>query len=619
MTERHRVDAGLLGVAILAAGIGLVGLVNRAFGARLVGGVSLLNGLGLAAVVLAARAAWRRLLTGRSETRLPETGRRRGATLAGGSLDRALQRREQSVRDRLRETAEQVLEGETDGDVSASLADGSWTEDAAAAAFFTDEETRPGLLGRARERLRDTPTPVRRAQAVVDALGALYGAEWSAESPGQPARSGDEAFDRLDPDESIVRSTGRFDGVEAVPLVAVGIGILFRSPGALLIGAVTALLTGLVMASEPPPAALAIDHRIETERPRPGDAVRITVAITNESERRIADLRLADGVPPALRTVRGQPTLAGTIEPGETITTTYEVQATFGRHELEPAYVLVRDGAGATERLLRPAGGAALACLPSLVEPATPAPPRTTPWAGQVDTRSGGAGVEFFGTRSYQRGDSLTQVDWKRLARTGELTTIEFREERAASVVLVLDTRASAYVAPTWSDEHAVSRGVSAATTLAAGLLDEGDRVGLATLGPNQCWVPPGAGTDHRARLRTRLGTDTAFSATPSSDRIDAAAVLARLRARLSAGTAVVLLSPLIDDWPTSVVQRLRADGVPVTVLSPDPTGGATAGTRLARIERARRLSELRRRGIPTIDWGRDDPLGVVLARHARR
>lgn len=616
----------LVVVGVGAAALGLLGLYDPSRGMRYLGGGVLLNAVGFLAFVLAGRGLWRRGRDPRSDTRLPEVASRQGTTLPGASLDRALSRRDERARDRLREAVEKVLDRTdvdshtVDQDGSDSPGVGTWLQDSDAVAFFDQAQAdHDGLLSRLRERLRTTPTSQRRAAAVVDQLGTAAGVTWEPEDPGPAPTRGDPAFDRLSPGETLTRSTGRYRGAETVPLAAVGFGVFGASPALLLVAAATAFLLGVVNASPEPPVNLAVEHRLERDRARPGETVRVTVAVTNEADRRVPDLRLVDGVPDGLRVTAGRPALGAALAPGETTTVTYAVDAAFGEHDFGDATVIVRDAAGTTERLCVLEDGRTLTCLPSLSDPSTPSPPETTPYAGQVDTTTAGAGLEFFGTRAYQHGDALARVDWKRLARTGELTTIEYREERAASVVLLVDARAGAFVGPTRTADHAVARSVSGAATLVAGLLDDGDRVGLAALSGTPCWVPPAAGTRQRARLREALGTHRAFGATPPSADVDAAAALARLRARLSAGTTVVFLTPLVDDWPISVVQRLRADGVAVTLVSPDPTGGATVGTRLARIERATRVSALRSRGVTVVDWGREDPLELALARRSRR
>lgn len=613
-----------LGIAVAA--LGLIGLYDPSLGLRFLGGGLLLNTVGFVAIVLAGRAVWIRARAHRTDTVFPDVTSRRGTRLPGHSLDTALEERREAARDRLREAAFTILyRADTEGTEIEStpesvLSSGSWTDDPRAAAFFdANRADRDGLLSRFQEWVRATPTPQRRAAAVVDELGTIADVTWGTEDPGSIPQDGDQAFERLSGSETLTRPTGRYLGMEAVPLAAVGAGIFGSSPALLLLGAVTALLLGVARAAPDPPTNLAVEHRLEQDRARPGETVRVTLAVTNEADRRIFDLRLVDRVPSGLRVTTGRPTIGTTLAPGETVTATYAVETAFGEHDFCDCPVILRDFAGATEVLSVLEDQATLTCLPTLSEPSTLSPPETTPYAGQVDTKTGGVGIEFFGTRAYRHGDAISRVDWKRFARTGELTTIEYREERAASVVVLIDARASAYVGPTRRSQHAVARSVEGAATLVGGLLDDGDRVGLAGLSTQSCWVPPGAGSQHRAFLRTALGTHPAFDPTPPPSDIDAAAAVAHLRTRLQAGTTVVFLTPLLDDWPHSVVQRLRADGLGVAVVSPDPTSGATVGTRLARIERAFRLSALRSRSVSVVDWGHEEPLELSLARRRRR
>jgi uncharacterized protein (DUF58 family) len=209
-------------------------------------------------------------------------------------------------------------------------------------------------------------------------------------------------------------------------------------------------------------------------------------------------------------------------------------------------------------------------------------------------------------------------VDWNRLARTGELTTVQFREERAASVVVLVDTREKAYLARDEESRNAVQHGVDAAGKMVTRLLEAGDRVGLAALGPEDCWLAPGSGHQHQARARDLLATHPAFAPVPSEGMFYPTTRLKRLRKRLPASTQIVFVTPLCDDFGTEVARRLDAEGHLVTVVSPDPTATDTAGRRFARTQRKHRLSTLRQSGLRVVDWDTDESLGVALARMAR-
>jgi uncharacterized protein (DUF58 family) len=329
-----------------------------------------------------------------------------------------------------------------------------------------------------------------------------------------------------------------------------------------------------------------------------------------------------DGVPPALEVVEGSPRLATALRPGKQVTFSYTVEAVRGRHAFEPMTVLARGYTGAIERelLVEPASETSLTCTPALGQgPLLPLRAQTTQYTGRVATDTGGPGTEFHAVREYRPGDPLSRIDWRRTARTGEFATLEFRQERAATVVLVVDSRRDAYLAPDAESLSAVERSVLAAGEAFTSLLASGDRVGLAAYGPEGGWLAPATGDTHRARARKLLATHAGFSPSPPMGPFFASLRLRQLRRRLPAEAQVVLFSPLCDDYIASVARRLDAYGHLVTVVSPDPTAADTPGRQLARIERGIRLSELRRARIRVVDWAPDEPLRAALARADRR
>ena len=69
-------------------------------------------------------------------------------------------------------------------------------------------------------------------------------------------------------------------------------------------------------------------------------------------------------------------------------------------------------------------------------------PRRTRVYAGAIPARVGGPGVEFFGVRNYEPGNSSRRINWRVTARHAEqLYSNEFQQERVADVGIVLDGR----------------------------------------------------------------------------------------------------------------------------------------------------------------------------------
>ena len=415
--------------------------------------------------------------------------------------------------------------------------------------------------------------------------------------------------------------TNRWVGLAGAALLAVGVGVLFRSPGPVLAAAVAGGVLAVRSAAVPPDPTLRVDRTVENANPDPDEAVDVEVTVGNEGST-LFDLRLVDEVPDGLAVVEGPARHATALAPGDAATFSYTVRATRGSHEWAQLRAICRDPLGVHERETTVAAPSTLRCVPTFEGTADlPLRGLTTPYAGRVPTDIGGAGIEFYAVREYRRGDPQARVDWNRAARTGELATLELREERAATVVLVVDTRAAAYVAATQEAESAVERSVDAAAHLAEVLLSKGDRVGAAAFSPRDHWLAPGTGTAHRALLREALVTDPAFAPTPPSEdsRFISRLWRRRFRRRLPSNAQVMLLSPCTDDAPVALAERLNAIGHLVTVLSPDPTAPDDLGGRLVGLERGLRLAGLRTSGVRVLDWSADEPFTVAADRAAGR
>jgi uncharacterized protein (DUF58 family) len=421
---------------------------------------------------------------------------------------------------------------------------------------------------------------------------------------------------RATPGETLDRETNRWYGVNALSLAAGALGVLLGRPGLLLVAVVGVAFGGFALAARPPDVHVELSRELERTSAGPDESVRVRVTVRNAGDSLLPDLRLVDGVPDALDVVEGSPRTATALRPGRAASFAYTVRAARGDHEFDPVTVLARGFSGAVERetAVHARGDGRFVCTPRL-DVGDPLPLRalTTGYTGRVVTDTGGPGTEFHAVREYRPGDPLSRIDWKRAARTGEYATLEFRRERAATVVLLVDTREESYLAPDADAPSAVERSVAAAGELFTSLLSTGDRVGLAAFGPGAYWLGPGAGEEHRARARRALATDEAFAPTPREEPFFPGLELRRLRRRLPADAQVVLFSPLCDDYVVRAARRLDAYGHPVTVVSPDPTVDRTAGQTLARLERKLRVSQLRQVGLRVVDWSPGQHLGAAL------
>lgn len=621
----------------VAVAAGLFGVVEL--------GVGVAAAAAAGTVLLAAWLASSAIVADRPDRRLPLVERAAGTEPPGGTIDAALGpfvggrrvgRSTRRLRDALAEAAVAALGRYRDHTPDAArdaVANGRWTDDDRAAAFLADDrdaddrdDWRDGLP------FRDGPTVRDDVRRTVDAVADVAGVEPSGDASGWfavDARSPVETVPSLPADHGSGpavrdrRSTGRWRGLRALGVGTLAAGTLLGSPSVVLLGALPfgylgAARLGATAGADPP--ALAVERTLDDEGVAPGEHVGVELVVTNVGESSVADCRLVDGVPAGLPVVGGSPRAAVALAPGESTTLRYAVAARRGSHEFDPVLAVVRDAAAARETECLLPVETTLRVLPRFeAAPTVPLRRRATRAAGEIRTGEGGDGTTFHATREYRRGDPLSRVDWRRWARTGEFATVQFERERAATVVFVVDARGASYVAPDDEDEHALDRALGAVASLYPALTAAGNRVGLTAVSTADCWVPPGAGRGHRARVRETLGSHPALSSAPEGENLAARRAVARLHRRLPTGAQVLLLSPLCDDYAAAIARRFEVGGHPATVVSPDPTTTRSPSQSLARVARRNRVHDLREAGVSVVDWARDEPLSTALERGERR
>jgi len=407
--------------------------------------------------------------------------------------------------------------------------------------------------------------------------------------------------------------TRRWRGMTALALFGGGIGVVADRPLLILTTAVWVGYAAYSQLTGAPEVNLVVERELSDTSPGHEDEVDVEVTVKNEGGF-LADVRYVDGVPTTLTVSEGTPRRAFTLRPGGSTSFSYTVIAKRGRHAFVPSTVVARNLSGSYENEERVQGETVIECAADVDD--VELRKQASQYAGRVLTDEGGSGVEFHGTREYQPGDSISRIDWKRRARTGELITLEFREERNASVVLLIDARQEAYVAESEEEPSAVTYSVFAAHQLFDSLLASRDNVGLAVVGREDVWLSPSAGDEHRTRARKILTKHPSLVPSPPLDEFDEEQ-FTRLRKRLDSTSQVIILSPIADDYILEKARRIDAYGNSVSVVCPDVTTDGSPGRRLARIERETRLSKLRQSGIPVVDWDVDVPLAKVLA-HTR-
>lgn len=229
----------------------------------------------------------------------------------------------------------------------------------------------------------------------------------------------------------------------------------------------------------------------------------------------------------------------------------------------------------------------------------------------------------------------MSRIDWRRFARTDDLSTIDFREEHATRLVIVVDARPSTRRAPNPGYPTGAELSAYAGERAYDALTTAGHQVGVTALGIDAAdldavatvdgvpWVRPpsdgGSTTAARAlfdavhRVADPADDGRAFVTDGRGTADGAEAAANRLRRTLPPDAQVLLLTPLLDHVPRSLVGSIETQGVGVTVLSPDVTSTETLGGRIAALQRLNRARAIRASGTPVIDWSLADPLDVAL------
>nr|WP_317175867.1 DUF58 domain-containing protein [Halovivax sp. KZCA124] len=655
-----RIRRSVLALGLASSLIGILLIISPSLG-----GIVSLSGvvrtvpfalLGIVAVVLAVKYALAGTRSAAEDEReqqtndvgLPTPENRPQYTEVGSTLVERLDtikwtdRREEEPTNRLtlradlREVAIRVLsqtEDWTRTEIETRLEDGSWSENARAAAFFADDVVPPLSFRQRLRTLRSTePVFARRARYAIAEIASRSAATDVSPSLSESTRRSLDDTSPVSiqqywsPDTDETTRKSRIGGtrvVTAAALAAGGLGVLTLRPALFLLILFGITVAGSARVVSAPTGDVDVRRTLSNDEPDLGAEVEVTVAVQNVSDTIVTDLRLIDGVPAGLTVVEGSPRFSTALRPGKEATFTYSVEAVHGSHTFDPALLITRDATGIYKReTLIEAAATTLTCP-------LPNPPidsslrrQTTVHAGQARSTVAGSGVEFHSVRDYRPGDPLSRIDWKRKAKTGEFTTVDFQESRLEKVVILIDTRTEAYVATAdEGDKPIIHQSVIAGHHLASQLLAESVPVGLMALSPRSCWLPPGVGDAHHRRVQNTLVGNPAFGWTIPDAEFDSTAALRGLYQRLSQGTQIVFISPLCDDVSARVARRLDAYGYGVSVISPDPTVSTSSkpdcSWGYAVLERRFRLSSLRNAKIPVVDWNPTGSFTGVMRRES--
>ncbi|WP_135305165.1 DUF58 domain-containing protein [Haloarcula amylovorans] len=416
------------------------------------------------------------------------------------------------------------------------------------------------------------------------------------------------------------RRTKRWAVAPIAVLITSAVGVLFGNSTAVLLGIPAVAFAAYSHLTAPPQLSLALERSIETDDPRPDEAVEISVTLRNMGKQTVTDLRVIDGIPKLLPVRNGSARHIAVLGPGKQTTFSYTVTGKSGVHQFEPATVVAYNQSKSLRTTTTITTETELDCRGPNQTPVANWVTRQFP--GSVRTADSGSGTEFSKLRPYRPGDPVSRIDWKRYARSGELATISFHEDYSRTLTLCLDARNQCYRSCGDDEPHAVLSERSAARTLLESMSASNERIGLAVLTTDCTWVAPNTGAAHTEMIQRTLDDPATLPLDPPTDRTTQMSVeqqLQKLRQHLDRGTGVIFLSPLLDEPALEVPLTLEANGHPVTVISPDVTARGSTGTALASRRRDLRIQVLRQAGVSIVDWLPKRPLATILQRRGAR
>ncbi len=267
-------------------------------------------------------------------------------------------------------------------------------------------------------------------------------------------------------------------------------------------------------------------------------------------------------------------------------------------------------------------GTATVEAADVIVFPLTPPQSTPIPQTELLDrlgahlTRHIGPGVEYADIRPYVPGDQLRAVNWPVSARRGQLHVTRRLTDRAADVVVLIDT----YRQPAGPATEAAERVVYGAAQVVQTALRHGDRAGIVALGGNR---PRWLGADIGQRQFYRV-LDTVLGA---GDRFENTTGTLAPRAAVPAGAIVIAFSTLLDTEFALALIDLRKRGhvvIAVDVLDSSPFEGKQDPLvdRLWTLQRSAMYRDMATIGVDVVSWqadrGLEQSMGVLPDRRRR-
>jgi uncharacterized protein (DUF58 family) len=176
----------------------------------------------------------------------------------------------------------------------------------------------------------------------------------------------------------------------------------------------------------------------------------------------------------------------------------------------------------------------------------------THPRLGDERSVYRGLGLDYEESRPYQAGDEPRYINWQLTARTGELYSKVFREERRPGVFVVVDRRAAMRFGT--RTRLKVTQAARVATCIAFAAQQGHHALAGVMLQPGPCWLTQRSGEQAALALAHAAGapcpplaTEETSNRGRESAAPDLASVLKQLQVMLTPGSILYLISDFMD------------------------------------------------------------------------
>ncbi len=195
-------------------------------------------------------------------------------------------------------------------------------------------------------------------------------------------------------------------------------------------------------------AGIEVDRQIDKVKVFSGDFLRVRVTIKNVSRRHFDFIEVHDQYPETWILAIGENFIASRIEPGDSLTFSYILQARMrGKYYIGPTEVVMRDRLGLHyyKRTLK-------AHTEVLVYPTWKDVRRMQALGkqrqlglmfGSHRTKTVGMGTDFAGFREYVPGDEFRLIDWKASAKSRDMQVKQWEQEKNVQIICMVDCSGS--------------------------------------------------------------------------------------------------------------------------------------------------------------------------------